>query len=644
MDLNVITANPGSISGVVKAQTPDIIAPQKPQQQTTQAPQTQSNTDKQALNLAHAIALAESGSSGKPNYNAVGDNGLSVGAYQWYSKDGGISHFKSDAKSFGLNPEDFSPENQDKVAYTKIKTWKDKGYQPAEIASMWNSGSPNNYENHSGTNVINGKAIHYDTPAYVKRVQKYYEQLSKEPEFDATPFSSPNPGEIDLSGAEAKTLKDKSDSKKPGILKSLIQGVTNPFARAGVELYNVGSGVNKVLQGDVKGANAELDKSRDLGYLGKVNPTLTNSKKPGFKQAIDVAGQGIELGTDFAGVGAGEKVIKNAGEQGVKQLIKQGAKEGALLGGTQGFGHSLSENTAPGNDSFLTNKLTNTAIQTGEGALGGGLIGGLIGGVSGAIKGLPWSQLSKDDAAKATWDLIQPEKPNPGSLVNKKTLTGTESSVIPNSREVEMIQVAKPYIKPNDPIGSWHSLSSAAENEASQLRDNLAPASGTWSEKNLQGAINKTKIPLAIKNTAEMTQVKNINDFVMELANGVDRDAGGTLDLSKVYRQQINNEYGENIWGKDTPIANYIKNLNHSLNDFTVSRLPEGKTPNGDVFKDIMKKISLLYNARDNISLPKVGKQTSTNIVGKLAKPVGGLLKRAADYVGAGEVIKHVIP
>ncbi len=131
-------------------------------------------TDTQALNLTHAIALQESSKDGKtPDYNAVGDAGTSKGAYQWQP-----GNFEAAASKFGLDPKDFSPQNQDKVAYAQVKDYKDRGYQPAEIASMWNSGSPHNYENHSGTTTINGQQVHYDTPKYVQGVKSYYQQLN----------------------------------------------------------------------------------------------------------------------------------------------------------------------------------------------------------------------------------------------------------------------------------------------------------------------------------------------------------------------------------------------------------------------------------------------------------------------------------
>jgi hypothetical protein len=134
-------------------------------------------TDKDALNLTHAIALAESGSGGKPNYNAVGDNGTSHGAYQWQP-----GNYEAAAREAGFDPTDFSPETQDKVAYAQIKKYKDAGYDPGQIASLWNSGSPDNWKNHSGTTTINGKEIAYDTPAYVGRVKQNYQQIIGNPQ------------------------------------------------------------------------------------------------------------------------------------------------------------------------------------------------------------------------------------------------------------------------------------------------------------------------------------------------------------------------------------------------------------------------------------------------------------------------------
>lgn len=157
--------------------------------------------DQDALTLTHAIALQESSTDGTtPNYTASGDNGTSAGAYQWSNgtsspalTQGQIpKNFQDDATAAGLDPNDFSAENQDKVAYYKVKTYKDQGYSAAQIASLWNSGSPDNWQNHSGTTTINGKQVAYDTPAYVNSVKNYYQKLSGTPPPPSTGETTPN--------------------------------------------------------------------------------------------------------------------------------------------------------------------------------------------------------------------------------------------------------------------------------------------------------------------------------------------------------------------------------------------------------------------------------------------------------------------
>lgn len=156
-------------------------------QTDTQSPVTQP-IDQAALTLSRAIALRESSKDGQtPNYTASGDAGTSYGAYQWNNgkqplQPGQLpTNFVNAAKQYGLDPTDFSPENQDKVAYAQVKALKDQGLQPEQIAASWNAGMGhiNDWQNHVGTTEINGQQVHYDTPAYVKQVQQYYQQLSQ---------------------------------------------------------------------------------------------------------------------------------------------------------------------------------------------------------------------------------------------------------------------------------------------------------------------------------------------------------------------------------------------------------------------------------------------------------------------------------
>jgi len=147
---------------------------------TPTTPVAQSSTpstglDPRAYTLTKAIGTVESG--GVLNYtNQSGDGGTSAGAYQWNNgkqvlQPGQIPvNFQNQAKSLGLNPNDFSPTNQNQVAYTAIKQKLDQGWKPSQVASWWNSGDPNAYASTVPQKVGN-------TPQYVQNVQKTAQQL-----------------------------------------------------------------------------------------------------------------------------------------------------------------------------------------------------------------------------------------------------------------------------------------------------------------------------------------------------------------------------------------------------------------------------------------------------------------------------------
>ncbi len=288
-------------------------------------------TDPQALALTHAIALAESGSNGTPNYNAVGDNGTSFGAYQW----NGAGHFASDAKSAGLNPNDFSPENQDKVAYAKIKGWKDQGLTPAEIASKWNSGQPNNYQNHSGVTNINGKLIHYDTPAYVQKVHKFYNQLNGQNGlgglFTGAPYNNNNGA-----GLGSLPTADKFLSTLPKVQLSPEQEQAMQPESFGQKVGNVAKGIVNFafpIIGDVvKDLKGKSDK-RGLQQLGDLGMSALWFLP--FGDIAEGAGMGLKalgLGEDIARVGGVLATGAGAGYAGdVASHLAQGQQGGQVF-------------------------------------------------------------------------------------------------------------------------------------------------------------------------------------------------------------------------------------------------------------------------------------------------------------------------
>jgi hypothetical protein len=109
-----------------------------------------------------AIKSIESGG----DYNAQGASG-EFGAYQ-FMPDTWASWSK---EVFG-EPVQPTPENQDRVARAKIQEWVKQGYDPRQVASLWNSGKPD----WSGNKGVNDQGVEYDTPAYVQKFEQEFQK------------------------------------------------------------------------------------------------------------------------------------------------------------------------------------------------------------------------------------------------------------------------------------------------------------------------------------------------------------------------------------------------------------------------------------------------------------------------------------
>lgn len=97
--------------------------------------------DKKVLKVMKAIRQIESGG----NYEAVGDNGTSAGAFQWNNGKEKVTfgqapkNYWAHAQEAGVDVKDFTKDSQNKVAYAIMKKWKDvDGLDPEEIAAKWN--------------------------------------------------------------------------------------------------------------------------------------------------------------------------------------------------------------------------------------------------------------------------------------------------------------------------------------------------------------------------------------------------------------------------------------------------------------------------------------------------------------------------
>lgn len=197
---------------------------------TPNAPQP----DLQALALTKAIRQHESGG----NYSASGDNATSTGAYQFQAPT-----WKSYSKQIlGDENAQMTPENQNAVAYGMIKTWKDQGLGPAQIAAKWNSGSETGWENKVGTTTRNGKDLSYNVPQYVSSVVSNFKQIYPQVQqqyggqtagtdntIPQTPPSSSGPAFPYAEGDNGLTAGAKAIGNLPGSAAGFVGGVAQGF-------------------------------------------------------------------------------------------------------------------------------------------------------------------------------------------------------------------------------------------------------------------------------------------------------------------------------------------------------------------------------------------------------------------------------
>lgn len=168
---------------------------------------TQSNTvqppqqfDPAVVALMHGMKMQEGG--GKIDYNAIGDNGTAGGAGQWSNQPNGKPipltkgqipyNFQQAAKQYGLDPNDFSPDNQNKVLYNEISAGKKSGLTPEQILSAHNSGDPNKYLSSNSSGI--GSVGPYDVVNYVKNAMSYAQKYHQsQPTTSATSIDTTSP-------------------------------------------------------------------------------------------------------------------------------------------------------------------------------------------------------------------------------------------------------------------------------------------------------------------------------------------------------------------------------------------------------------------------------------------------------------------
>lgn len=186
--------------------------------------------EKTALTYAITRAIAYQENGGKPNLNNLksGKTGETKSIFQFTPDT-----WKSVAKKYlGDENSPITPDNETKVAISRISDWIDKGYNVKQIASMWNAGEGESdaytgkFSDGSSSVGTNKKYnVKFDVPTYADSVANYAKQfytddLSKSV---STPqINSPIPkinGNISINNQANNTGIPLMKQSSPGIIQ-----------------------------------------------------------------------------------------------------------------------------------------------------------------------------------------------------------------------------------------------------------------------------------------------------------------------------------------------------------------------------------------------------------------------------------------
>lgn len=271
--------------------------------------------DPQVVNLAKAIRQSESGG----NFAAKGKSG-EHGGYQFTPDT-----WNAVAPKYGITNklEQATPEEQNAVAYNRIKDWKDKGHDVTQIASMWNAGEgePDAYTGKFGSTTPTHKAgdpsigvnkfgAKYDVPAYAESVSKAYLALKNGQDIQVDPN---NPSSVP---------QDAS------------QGGHSRFDETGANTVNIPS------QGGISSEFSQAGQDFSSGnYLGAAGHGLSGAIR-GIGNILTLGGSeqlGEGLGTKIAQLGPNGKFVNDSNDS-TGQILGGGSKVAGAIGSLAAVG------------------------------------------------------------------------------------------------------------------------------------------------------------------------------------------------------------------------------------------------------------------------------------------------------------------
>lgn len=496
-----------------------------------------------AATLTRAIRQVESGG----DYNAVGDNGDSKGAYQFNK-----NNFSTWATQYGLDPNDFSPVNQDKVAYTRINDLLKQGYTQSQVAALWN-----------GAAMVDGKPV-ANNPQYPQKVQQAYQQIASAP-----PQSSPQVATV--GGAFNGALPPPPSSNTGlGIAEASTDNTNTIPESMGQKALDVAGGVGnflfpigKDLYNDATGKNTGTDQKSGLQQTGDALLSVLP-----FIPGLDVAGEAAR-GAEVAGEGAA-KVAPG--------ILSKIAGSSLARNTAAGYGSGVAQNLSQGEglgQSFMPNENTIGGSLLGA---GGSLLTKGLGGIVEKATGIPKNRIPA--LAGISDPKLYDEYANVGAAraADERNPTLLEHGIQYFKNAVDSMQ--------GNLKGVQKSIGDMAVTQGDKPLQDVTPALQNF-QNNLEkyfgktatisknGSVSFESLPGRVKNTlspADTSRLKGVLKQVVSL--GKDGNVQKASDVLDNIDNEIN--YGKSkYFGGNDPIQGFLKQTRHDLNGVRAQSSPE---------------------------------------------------------------------
>lgn len=516
--------------------------------------------DPQVKNLVTAIGRAETGGiTGEAAYKAYGSSG-EYGRYQFMPNT-----WKEWAAESGVNTplQQATIEEQNKVAYNKVKNLKAQGYSPAEIASIWNSGDPKSYTGYRSDGVTPTKGrirnsagvdVDIDVPSYAMKVSQAYRELQGQ---GAT-----------LPQQDVPMPQQAPQGNEP---QGYINDIGSSLAESGGKLANaIGdtvSGKINPVSGLIRTAGA------GLGAVGDVTDDILSN--------TPVVG-GIYRGlTDIIGSAAGGVMESEAGQAGIKKYGEFAAKHPELAG-----------NIEPAIDIATALPLLRGFKKAKEGVKGA--VGNVLHGKT-------------DDALETVSAPLTPKETARALATRGTTKKGLLGDVhlADDPFDVKVKEAVTANVPKFNPSKGLLYNINETRNSVNRLKNDLKKTmqelgqDRIYSFRELGSSLSRVEMPDIV--AADETLAR-LHGLLIQRALNIAKKKGGKvsnlLDVRQEFDNMIKKQYGD-IYSSErySPLKSVVMEIRNELNDFTARNLPEGSG-----YEDSLLDQHLLLEALENMS------------------------------------------